>query len=400
MTDQCTNSDTFPELIDTDDLLRELCDRLAEQSRIAIDTEFVAERTYYPTLGLIQVAGEGICVAIDPMAINDFAPLQQLFASPDITKVFHAAKQDLGIFCDLFGEVPKPLFDTQLGAAFIGYGDQVSYAKLVERVSKVTLKKMGGLTDWTRRPLTPQQLSYALDDVRYLLDVHSNVSSRLERMGRLDWCQEELTALQSGETYARTTPREMYRSVKRWSTLDRKSLAVLRELAAWREESARDRDRPRGRIISDDLLIEIARMAPREERGLSGIRPLNRRERERSGAEIIEAVQRALELPREEWPERPTSRASRGQDVTGLVELLTAYLRSRAEVEQIAPRFVATRDVLERMARHYGNGAADEPLMHGWRRKLIGGELIDILEGRCAITVDHTTGKLKLVPAE
>ena len=154
------------------------------------------------------------------------------------------------------------------------------------------------------------------------------------------------------------------------------------------------------RIVSDDLLVEIARLAPAEERDLEAIRPLNRRERQRSGDAIVEAVRRALDLPRSEWPERPVPKSPKGRDVAGLVELLTAYLRSRAEAEQIAPRFVATRDILERLARHYGNGDMDELVLHGWRKKLIGADLIEILEGHSAIGIDHETGRLKLVPAE
>ena len=211
-------NDSFPECIDSEELLSELCDRLAEYPAIAVDTEFVAERTYYPVLGLVQVAAGDICTTIDPLAIEDLSSLERLFANPDVTKVFHAAKQDLCIFYDIFGEVPRPIFDTQLAAAFVGYGDQISYAKLVERVLKVSLSKMAGLTDWTRRPLSRHQLRYALDDVRYLLDAQSNVLNRLERMERREWFEEELAILQCNDTYERKDPREMYRNVKRWST--------------------------------------------------------------------------------------------------------------------------------------------------------------------------------------
>ncbi len=387
----------LPELIDTPALLRRLCKRLADEPRLAIDTEFVSERTYYPVLGLVQIAAGDVCSVVDPIEIEDISPLRDLLTSPKSIKVFHAGNQDLALFYEVFGEVPSPVFDTQLAAAFVGYGEQVSYAKLVERISKVSLSKQAGLTDWTRRPLSAKQLSYALDDVRYLLEMHQRLLDRLDSMGRGEWFREELDRLGSPETYQRPEPEAMFQNVKRWSTLDRRKLAILRELAAWRELEARERDRPRGRVVSDDILVEIARLAPDHPSTLKNIRPLHPRERKRSGNAIVEAVQRAVELSESEWPSLPKRRPGRRPEVPGVIELLNAYLRCRAEAEQIAPRFVATRDELEQLVKFHGNADFDSRLLHGWRRKMVGRDLLSIIEGRRAAIVDREKNQIRLV---
>ncbi len=395
----------LPEFIDTEADLKKLCTYLRTQSRIAVDTEFVAERTYYPVLGVVQVGTEESCHVIDTIAIENLSSLNGILKNKEIVKIFHAGKQDFGILYEIVGDVPEPIFDTQVAAAFVGYGEQVSYAKLVERVLHVPLSKHSGLTDWTKRPLTSKQMSYALDDVRYLPELYDHLVERLHQMKRTTWCHEELKNLANPEQYVRPEPREMYRNVKRWSTLNRQGLTVLRELAAWREDEARTRNRPRSRIISDDLLVEIAKMAPQSEKALGRLRPLNPRERSRSGAEIVEAVKRAADCPEDERPCLPPRQHAKSNDIPGLVELLTSYLRCRSEALQIAPRFVSTRDELERLAKFYGTKSLVTdpkkqecpPVLRGWRRKLIGEDFLEILDGRCGVTVDRESGRLRLI---
>lgn len=392
--------DTLPQFIDTPNGLVQLCDRLAGCPRVGIDTEFIAERNYYPLLGIIQIATDDLAVVVDSIAIEDLSPLRDVLADPRTVKIFHAGKQDLMIFFNRFKILPTPFFDTQIAAAFIGYGDQVSYAKLVERVAKVKLSKHSGLTDWSHRPLTARQMTYALEDVRHLPMIYEHLVQKLESMGRLSWCREEMDLLVAEEGYERPEPEELFRSVKGWATLDEKGLAVLRELAVWRENAAKARNKPRNRIVSDSLLVELARLAPSDTHILAGFRPLHPRERSKSGEQIVNAVLRALEMSPDEWPTLNNNHSNRKPEIPGLIELLTAYLRSRSEELQIAARFVATREDLEFLIRNHGKKRLTSKILRGWRKKLIGDDLQALVEGRSTIGVDASSGKLKLVARE
>ncbi len=375
--------------------LRRLVGRLADCERFGLDTEFVGERTYVPQLELIQVANEHVCAILDCRALGKLDPFLPVLFDQRIEKIFHAGQQDLELFFALTQQVPTPLFDTQVAAAMVGYGAQPGYAPLVERVLGVTVEKTETLTDWTRRPLTAAQLAYAADDVRYLLPLHDHLVHRLEELDRVAWVQEEFRRLEQNAGAGRPAPEAAYRRVRGRGGLRAKGLAILRELAAWRDGEARQRDKPRGSILRDEILVELARRAPTTATMLRGLRGFHSREIERSADQILAAVARALALPKTEWPE--PARTTTESAPTGLVEVLQAVLRVRAEQAHMAPGLLATTADLEALAVRHGSGGADElPILQGWRRKIAGEHLLRLLEGRAALRVDPATHRLRI----
>ncbi|MBI4515822.1 MAG: ribonuclease D [Deltaproteobacteria bacterium] len=378
--------------------LRELCKHLAESERLGVDTEFVGERTYLPQLELIQVATEQVCAVLDCRSLERLDPFLPLLFDKRIEKVFHAGQQDLELFFLLTQQVPAPLFDTQVAAAMVGYGAQPGYAPLVERLLGVTVEKTETLTDWTRRPLSAAQLAYAADDVRYLPQLHDQLRQRLHELQRTAWVSEEFRRLEQSAAAGRLSPREAHLRVRGRGALRGKALAILRELAAWREEEARQRNKPRGSLMKDDLLVELARRAPTTPAALRQLRGLYSRELERSGTAIVAAVERALALPKHEWPESP-QRHGHESAPTGLVELLQAVLRSCAEHAHIAPTLLATTGDLEQLAIRHGTPPALElPVLQGWRREIAGEQLLRLLNGQATVCVESETRRLRLEP--
>jgi ribonuclease D len=375
------------DLITTTDALAAACRRLAAHPFVTVDTEFLRETTYYPKLCLIQMAGPDPADAclIDPLADGiSLDPFMALMADRNVVKVFHSARQDLEIVWNMGRLVPEPLFDTQIAAMVCGYGDSVSYEQLVNDLAKARVDKSSRFTDWSRRPLTDAQLTYALSDVTHLVEVYESLIAQLRKNGRLDWLSEEMAVLTSPETYQADPDNAWRRLAGRLRKT--KEIAVLMEVAAWREREAQSRDVPRGRILKDDALIDVAVSGPRSVEALGRLRSIpNGFERSRTGADIIEAVERGLSrdpatVP---TPERPRGRGAAG----AVVELLKVLLKAVAEQEGVAPKIIATVEELEAIAE---SDAADVPSLHGWRRALFGEKALALKNGRLGLAMERS----------
>lgn len=381
-------------LVKTEAHLVEVCAALRAAGAFGLDTEFVQERNYSPRLGIVQVAAPGVEAILDPGAIGTLEPFTDLVFDATVEKVVHAGSGDFGIFYWRTGKAPKNVFDTQIAAAMLGFGDRISFQKLVDQVTGVKLAKSETLTDWTRRPLTPEQIDYALDDVRPLLPMRAKMGEKLAALGRDGWAREEFRALEDPAAYERPDPREVYQRI-RASGLDGKAMAVLRELAAWREEAAAARDVPRGAVAKDEVLVEMARRPPTKQAALQGIRYLHPREIEQSGADMIAAVKRGLESPPLEPPPQ-VLKGEEGAPAAGLAGLLDCFLRIRANEAQISPSMLGTRAHLDAIAAARGaETQPDIPLLQGWRRELAGNDLLDLLAGKVKLSVDATTGAVR-----
>jgi ribonuclease D len=383
--------------IRTLDGLEHLCDRLATTSRLAIDTEFVGEDSFVPRLELIQVASESHAAIIDFPAVQaagSLTSLWEIVCNPNVEKIVHAGRQDLDLFATHAGTIPKPFFDTQIAAAMVGYGPQVAYAHLVQRVHGTKLAKAHTFTNWSARPLSPDQLAYALEDVEYLLSIHDHLRARLSKLGRSTWVHEEFARLEGAVGDARREPQERYQRVKGWDSLKPKAAAVLRELTAWREGEAKRRNVPRGRVMRDEVLLQLARHPPRRTEELRGVRGLHGSEIDRSGDAILRTIRAALDLPSSAWPEVPKERRPEPES-TGLVELLQAVMKARAAEAEIAPTLLATTADLQTLIEARAQQRTpDLPLLRGWRKILLGDLLLDVLAGHHAVSVDPSSGKL------
>lgn len=380
-------------LITTEDQLTRICGRIREIGTFGLDTEFVQERTYYPRLGIVQVAVDGVEAVLDPGAIGTLDPLLELVADPEIEKIVHAGRNDFEIFYQRSGRAPRNVFDVQVAAAFAGYGHQVSYANLVRRVTGVQLSKLETLTDWTRRPLTEAQLEYALHDVRHLRAVREHLCELLGKLGREAWAREECRFLSDEETYQAPVPEQMYLRLKTGGMTPR-VLSVLRELAAWREVEAMRRDVPRGQVLRDELIVEMARRPPASKAAFANYRFLNPRVVERDGASILAAVKRGLDGPYPPVAKAPSRDASEPK-IAPLCRLLEAWLRTRAMQAKVAPEMLATRTELEELCHESLAGReARLPILEGWRRELAGEDLLGILNGQIGLKVDSATGDI------
>ncbi len=370
--------------IETPSQLNEFVQQVADSEWLAVDTEFLRERTYYPKLCLIQVANDKVAAAIDPIAIHDLSPLQQLLGNTKTVKVFHAARQDMEIFLNQWGELPQPVFDTQPAAALLGLGDQVGYGKLIQQVLKIELAKDHSRTDWSRRPLDKAQLRYALDDVIYLGQAYQKMRTQLQQMQRLDWLDAEFSTLVSPETYS-LEPMEMWNKVKGRQHLKGIKLAHLQQLAAWREQQALKKDLPRRWIIKDDVLLELARRAPKNNHELEKIRGIDPGFVNKFGSAIIEQIKQAQQRPREQWPQdkKPHARPTANQEA--MLDLLNAALRLIAIDAGLSPQAIGSRKDLLRLLNDEGNS----PLLSGWRKALVGQVLLEIISGNKKLTVEN-----------
>ena len=372
--------------------LAEFCARQKGAEFVAIDTEFMRERTYWPILCLVQVAGPDEAVAIDALAPGiDLAPLLELMADTAMLKLFHAARQDLEIFFHLSGAVPQPLFDTQVAAMVCGFGDSVSYETLVRKLAGAPLDKASRFTDWAHRPLTERQIRYALDDVVHLRTVYDRLQQLLAKNERAEWFAEEMAALADPALY-RAEPAEAWRRFRLRGRADSRFLGVLRTLAAWREAAAQQRDIPRGRILRDEALIEIATHAPREIEQLARTRSLGKGTAEgKLGREILDAVAQGLADPNP-----PPAIAQKPQSPPGLgplIELLRVLLKQRCEDFEVAQKLVASADDLEAIAT---DDSAEVPALHGWRREVFGNDALALKHGKLALTAGRN--RIELVP--
>jgi len=379
--------------------LETLCLTLKQSSRLALDTEFVGEDTFVPRLELIQVATATTAAVIDFPAVQAKGSLDafwELICDTKIEKIVHAGRQDLDLFATHAGQIPKPFFDTQIAAAMVGYGAQVAYANLVQRLHGTKLAKAHTFTNWSARPLSDDQIAYALEDVEFLLSIHTHLQDRLHSLGRLEWVGEEFARLETAVGEKSREPQERYQRIRGWDTLKAKGAAVLRELAAWREAEARRRNVPRGRVMRDEVLLQLARHPPQSVSELRGLRGVHSSEVDRHGEHLLGTITSALALPPTAWPEVPRERKP-DPESTGIVELLQAVLKARAAEEGIAPTMLATSSDLQTLVDAKQNWATiDVPILRGWRRQLAGDLLLKVLDGAVTITVDRTSGALKM----
>jgi len=372
------------DLITTTRDLADACDRLARHPFVTVDTEFLRETTYYPLLCVAQIASTDEAVVIDTLADGlDLKPFYQLMANERVLKVFHAARQDIEIVWHQANLVPHPIFDTQVAAMVLGYGDSISYDQLVQRITGDTLDKSHRFTDWSRRPLSPAQVSYAISDVTHLRDVYLALSADLAKRGRADWVGEEMEVLTSPETY-RADPENAWERLKT-RVRKPKELAVLMEIAAWREREAQTRDVPRGRVLKDDVLGEIATQAPATIERLAALRSLPRGfERSKWGQDIVQAVARGLARDPKSLPAIERQRA--GGNGSATLELLKVLLRMTSERHAVAAKVIATVDDLDRIA---ADDNANVPALHGWRRELFGEKALALKHGKLALAVEQ-----------
>jgi ribonuclease D len=370
-------------LITTTDDLTAVCARMAQHPFITVDTEFLRETTYYPLLCVAQIASADEAVVIDALAPGiDLAPFFALLADEKVVKVFHAARQDIEIVWNMAKIIPHPIFDSQVAAMVLGYGDSISYDQLVQRITGDVLDKSNRFTDWTRRPLTDAQITYALSDVTHLRSVYIKLAADLEKRRRTNWVEAEMGILTSPETY-RMDPANAWERLKS-RVRKPKELAVLMEIAAWREREAQTRDVPRSRVLKDDVLGDIATQAPTSIEKLGHLRSLPKGfERSRWGEAIVEAVQRGVDRDPKTLPRFERFRPA--QNGAATVELLKVLLRMTAESHGVAAKVIATVDELDRIA---ADDEADVPAMKGWRRELFGDKAIALKHGKLALAVD------------
>jgi ribonuclease D len=375
-------------ITDTATLAR-FCAEQTSADFIAVDTEFLRDQTYWPKLCLVQIAGPDDAVAaIDPLAPDiDLAPLYALMDDANVLKVFHAGRQDLEIFFHATGKVPAPIFDTQVAAMVCGFGESASYESLVSKLAKAAVDKSSRFTDWSYRPLTERQLVYALDDVIHLRTVYARLCEQLEKTGRASWLEADMAVLSDPAIY-RLDPAESWRRLKMRNPKPR-TLAALKELAAWRELEAQKRDLPRGRILRDEALIELASHLPTSTAQLGRTRGLPGGFAEgKWGAAVLEAIERVMALPQDELP-KPDTVADTPGNLGSTVELLKVLLKHKAERHGVAPRLLATTEELERIA-------AGQLRLNGWRQELFGDDAEALRDGKLMLGLER--GRVRLHP--
>jgi ribonuclease D len=356
--------------------LVQLCAQLTGSPFIAVDTEFVRERTYYPQLALIQVTNGDVIACIDPLAIDDLTPLKTLFADRRTTKVFHAASQDMEVFYHLFGELPTPSYDTQIAATLQGLGDQIGYAALVQEMLGVELDKSHSRTDWLQRPLSDKQISYAEDDVRYLAKLYPMQREQLAELGRLEWLDDDFNLMGDPNRY-RPNPATAWLRIKGLNKLRGVQLAILEKLGIWREERAMEKDQPRRRIAADETLLDIAKLRPKSLQALGKLRDIPESLVNKQGEALLKCVTDAEALPREAWPKlHLPERLSSAQDA--LVDALQAIMKLSAHQHQISITTLTSRKELEDLVR----GERELSILQGWRRHHGGELLLEFLEGK------------------
>ena len=373
--------------------LSEFCAQAAQAPYVTIDTEFLRERTYYARLCLVQMAypgdGKTDAVLIDPLVASiSLEPLYDLFRDPSVVKVFHAARQDLEIFFVEGGVFPEPLFDTQVAAMVCGFGDQVGYETLVRRIAKAKLDKTSRFTDWSQRPLSEAQKTYALADVTHLRKIYEVLSRQLEKTGRAKWVQEELQVLTSPETY-RTEAQDAWMRIKT-RTNSARFLGLVRELAAFRETYAQARNVPRNRVMKDDALLELASLKPSNHQELNRARLLLREARKGEIADgILAAVARGLECPADDLPEVDKSR-DKLQVNPALADLLRVLLKTKTESSGVAPRLIASAAELDAISA----GERDLPSLRGWRAEVFGDDALRLCNGTIALSAESDAIKI------
>ncbi|MEP7173331.1 MAG: ribonuclease D [Aestuariivirga sp.] len=382
------------DLITDTKALAALCKALAHETFVTVDTEFMRETTYWPDLCLIQIAGAEVNGLIDPMAEGiDLKPFFTLMNNEKVLKVFHAARQDVEIMVHLAGTVPHPIFDTQIAAMVCGFGDQVSYESIVRKLAQAQIDKSSRFTDWSRRPLTEKQLTYALSDVTHLRTVYEKLKLELDRNGREPWLAQEMAILMAIETY-RTEPQDAWRRIK-VRLKSKKQLAVLIAVAGWRELEAQEKNVPRSRVIKDDAVAEVATQMPQSKEALGQLRALPRgMSTSRIGDNLIRAVKEGLGRDPATLPHANWGREESSESVQAAAEILKLALKVVCEREGLAPKLVANTSDIEAVAE---SDDADVPLMHGWRREVFGNLALELKRGKAMI--GFRDGRVVISPA-
>lgn len=363
--------------------------RAMRSSVLAIDTEFLREKTYYAKLCLLQLATDDETAIVDPFEVDDLRVLAPLLENESVVKLFHAGGQDLEILLREVGVLPRPLFDTQVAAALLGHTQQIGYAALVHAECGVTLKKIDSFTDWSRRPLSDSQLEYAADDVAYLPRMYERMRAQLVELGRLAWLDRDFEDLADPKRYA-TNERERYRRLKRVSQLSRRQLAAAREVAAWRELEAQRRDVPRKWVVTDEQIVEACKREARTIDELFMVRGMSDRLSTKDARCVVALMSSALDAPPDAWPE-PDRCGKNEPNVDAELDLMCALVRLRAKQNGVAFPTLASHDDLARVARGYREGV---DVLRGWRRSLVGEELLRLLEGKIALSLSD--GEVKV----
>jgi ribonuclease D len=376
-------------LITTSEELAALCGRLARHPFVTVDTEFLRETTFWPKLCVIQLASDDEAAAIDALADGiDLSPFLDLMRNEAVLKVFHAARQDIEIIWKMSGATPRPLFDTQVAAMVCGFGDQVSYEQLAASLAAARIDKSSRFTDWSRRPLSDAQIAYALADVTHLRSIYKKLAAKLEKRGRTHWVEQEIAFLTAPETYEQK-PENAWQRLRSRARKPR-DLAILMELAAWREREAQGRDVPRSRVLKDDTLVDVAMAAPLTIEALGRLRTIPQGyERSKTGQDIVGCVQRVLDQDPSTYP-KPERDRPNTNGTGAVVQLLKVLLQSVSERHQVAAKMIATMDDLEAIA---ADDDADVASLKGWRRELFGAEALELKAGRLALSTEN--GRVK-----
>lgn len=378
--------------IDSSEKLQHFCQQLSGKPWLCIDTEFLRETTYYPKLCLIQIAADDIAACIDPLVIEDLSPLWQVIYQTDVTKVLHAARQDLEILFHLRQQLPTPIFDTQPAAAILGLGDQIGYAPLVDKLLGIRLDKGHSRTDWSIRPLDTKQIDYAFNDVIYLAQVYEKLLHQLQQQNRLHWLAQDFQMLSEPDLY-QVEPQQAWKKVKGRQPLRGIQYAILQKLAQWRETEAINRNKPRRHVLKDEILIDICRRPPKDLQQLNRIRGFEHRDSKAYGQILLELIEQGQQMPKDQWP-REKIPAKPSADQEALLDMLTAALRLIANKKGLTPASIGNRKELQQLI----NGDSECELLKGWRANVAGKQLQQLISGNASLTLDK--GKMELKTAD
>src|SRR5574343_359504 len=379
------------QFIDTEAQIPALCQKIAQAAWIALDTEFLREKTYYPKFCLLQIATPQWVACVDPLAIKDLSVLFEAIARPDLIKVLHSCRQDLEIFYQLTGHVPAPVFYTQIAAPLLGFQENPGYAMLVSSFLNVNLSKAHTRTDWAVRPLRPEQIEYAADDVIYLCKIYTLMCEQLDKLGRLDWLNADFALLNNPELY-QLSPENAWLRIRGKNKLTGRQLSILQSMTEWREQTAQTENKPRNWLFPDDMLLELAKLQPVSIADLAKIRNINERSVNRYGKVLCELIDEARQRPPKPIKDKDPP-AKKTQQHEAVLDVLSAVVRIRAEENSLNPIILATRKELEQLLF----GDEECPLLQGWRYNMAGQELQGLLQGQysLSLTPDAVTIKAK-----
>lgn len=367
--------------IDRPEQLDALCQQISQQPWIALDTEFLREKTYYPKFCLLQIAAPGWVACVDPLAIADLSSLFAAIYNPNIVKVLHSCRQDLEIFYQITGRIPGPIFDTQIAAPLLGFQENPGYAMLVSSFLNINLNKAHTRTDWSLRPLSEDQIQYAADDVIYLCKIYTLMCEQLEKLGRRDWLDSDFELLNDSELY-QLSPENAWLKIRGKNKLTGKQLSIMQSLTEWRERTAQQENKPRNWLLSDDLLLELAKLQPVTLPELAKIRNITERTVNRYGKVLCELIDASRQRPPKPMNEKDRP-AKKTQQTEAVLDVLGAVVRIRAEENSLNPIILATRKDLEQLLF----GEEDSLLLHGWRYKMAGRELQGLLQGEYTLSL-------------